>query len=1366
MSDQTDSFAFDVFLSHAAADKSVVRELAERLRKDGLKVWFDEWIIKPGDSIPAKIEDGLEQSRLLVLCLSANAVGRDWPLLESGTFRFRDPLNKERRFIPLRLDDTPIKGSLGQFLAIDWQEAARDQEYPTLLSVCQPESRAALADQAAGDRPVAQILTLGHVDSVQTAALSPDGKSVLSGSADHTVRLWDVATGRCECVLDGHTDRVYCVSWSPDGRRALSGSADHTVRLWDIATGRCERVLEGHFDRVWSVSWSPDGRSALSGSQDKTVRLWDVATGRSERVLDGHTSFVYSVSWSPDGRRALSGSADHTVRLWDVTAGRCERVLEGHTAFVYSVSWGPDGWSVLSGSADETVRLWDVATGRCECVLDGHRDWVNSVSWSPDGGTALSGSADRTVRLWDVASGRCERVLEGHFDRVWSVSWSPDGRKALSGSDDHTVRLWDVATGRCERILEGHTGFVNSVSWSPDGRTALSGSADNTVRLWDVVTGRCERVLRGHTSFVYRVSWSPDGGSALSGSRDTTVLLWDVATGRCERIFAGHTGDVWSVSWSPDGRRALSGSEDRTIRLWDVATGRCERVLEGHTGPVWNVSWSPDGKSVLSGSADTTVRLWDVPTGRCERVLEGHTNGVDCVSWSPDGRSALSATSNGVIRIWDLCDLSTVAESDVGNDLAVVSKIDVQYTNAKVLVVGDTHAGKTGLTRRLATGQWQPSESSTVGAWSTQWKLSYDAAHLANDAVPVEREIWLWDFGGQADQRLVHQLYMDRAALILLLFDADQEEVLAGLRDWRTALRRCVPASIPQFLVAGRIDAGFKASRGKLQSFCREEQLAFYETSAVSGQGCPELRDAIRAGIDWKAIPITTTERLFKVLKDEILKLRDEGQVLHTFKELRDLLWSRLPDEGRIPDATLRTVIGLLAGPGIVQELDFGTYVLLKPEWISTYAQAVLVTLRSDRHELGSLPLTSIAEGKLIYQSVGRQGVPEDIRRLPPAEERVVLGEMERQLMERGLCLRQGDKLVFPSHCGRERPVAPESPTIVVSYTVEGYLDDIYATLVVKLADCEAFTLTELWREAADFRTLSGDRRLGIKLARDSASRGEISVYFGPGVTEPEQVIFANYIHGHLHGRSDQVQRLRHYVCPKCQTAKGNSAVLMKRLGIDRQQAATECDNCLHRFSLWDELEKAFASNELRQQVDGLNAQDLIRLDSRRKGKLLALEVAARITSADQKSFEIPGTEDEGIDIQMEFTDDQGKGTGQQLYLQLKSGNSHLRARKSDGDEIFDIEKQAWVEYWLKLPFPVMLVVGTFQEDERRGHSADRDRLEFAEVRWMEISSVLKHDSENGTKPVKQIVFKGERLDVLSVMRWRAKMLANSAAPS
>ena len=136
-----DQMLFDVFLSHSEKDKNVVRVVAERLRADGLRVWFDEWMLKPGDSIPAKIEEGLEHSRVLVLCMSAHAFGSDWAQLESGMFRFRDPLNKERRFLPLRLDDTPIKGTLAQLSYINWLSVDRELEYAKLLEACQMSSK-------------------------------------------------------------------------------------------------------------------------------------------------------------------------------------------------------------------------------------------------------------------------------------------------------------------------------------------------------------------------------------------------------------------------------------------------------------------------------------------------------------------------------------------------------------------------------------------------------------------------------------------------------------------------------------------------------------------------------------------------------------------------------------------------------------------------------------------------------------------------------------------------------------------------------------------------------------------------------------------------------------------------------------------------------------------------------------------------------------------------------------------------------------------------------------------------------------------------------------------------------------------------
>ena len=136
----SEEFAFDVFLSYSARNKQLVREIAERLKSDDVRVWFDEDQLSVGDNILFKIEEGLERSRVLVLCMSADAFGAEWPHLEAGTFRFRDPLNKNRRFIPLRLDDAPIKGTLTQFAYINWRSENLEQEYRKLLAACRAET--------------------------------------------------------------------------------------------------------------------------------------------------------------------------------------------------------------------------------------------------------------------------------------------------------------------------------------------------------------------------------------------------------------------------------------------------------------------------------------------------------------------------------------------------------------------------------------------------------------------------------------------------------------------------------------------------------------------------------------------------------------------------------------------------------------------------------------------------------------------------------------------------------------------------------------------------------------------------------------------------------------------------------------------------------------------------------------------------------------------------------------------------------------------------------------------------------------------------------------------------------------------------
>ena len=215
--------------------------------------------------------------------------------------------------------------------------------------------------------------------------------------------------------------------------RAVSGGSDKTVRVWDVASGRCTTVLQVGAPVV-SVAWWSNDRFVVAGLDNGAIEVWDVERGQRVRELKGHTASVGNLDVSPDQTRLLSASADKTARLWKLDSGECVHILQGHTKYVNSAVLSRDGLRALSGSADTTVRLWDLATGRCVRVLEGHTEQANVVAWHPSNPSlAVSGSDDKTVRVWNVNSGTCLSVLKGHITVVeWYFHWSPDGHNLSS----------------------------------------------------------------------------------------------------------------------------------------------------------------------------------------------------------------------------------------------------------------------------------------------------------------------------------------------------------------------------------------------------------------------------------------------------------------------------------------------------------------------------------------------------------------------------------------------------------------------------------------------------------------------------------------------------------------------------------------------------------------------------------------------------------------------------------------------------------------------------------------------------------------------------------------------------------------------
>jgi WD40 repeat protein len=816
--------------------------------------------------------------------------------------------------------------------------------------------------------------------------------------------------------------------------------------------------------------------------------------------------------------------------------------------------------------------------------LEGHQKVITRLAWSPDGTQLLSGAQDGFIINWDYLTSKIIKYYHPDGEKLetfklgytrrniaWSPIWSNDGTKIACGYQDTSIRIWDVKSGKILKTLKKHNRKVNNVSWSKDNSVLASCADDAKIYLWDWENAKIIDTYIGHIDGINNVIWSPDGALLASCSLDAEIIVWDIKTNKILHRLKGHTSLITTVIWSKNGKSLYSSSYDGTIRVWDLTTGKQTNILEGHSSSVSCISLSNDGLLLSSKGniPDSKVKLWRTDTFKEIASLNEPSDEMWFAGIAFHNHEPILATldkNDTNIRIWKLNYEQLLSDEN--------EKQGNNYTNAKVVLLGDSSTGKSCLARALLGKPFVPQES-THGM--KVWNFHSENI-ISSDGTNLHREIILWDLAGQTDYQIVHQLFLDRTNLFIILFDASNPEMpFKGVLFWIKVIRKIIGINYRYILVSGRSDRGYPViSTSEINDFVKNNNIIeYYNTSAKTNLGIPELKNQILNSIPWNDVTVTSSPIIWHSIREYIETKRNGNEVLTNINDLYEAFKYKYSNIATDINQ-FKIVIEHAQTQGLLWRMSFGNYVLLKSELLNDYASAIIRVARKHPAGLGSVNEDNIRNARLDF---------EDLQRIKNKEnEKLLLLSVVELFINREIAFLEDGQLIFPSKFSRKQPKDNLNYRTEFVYDFIGSSEEIFATLIVRLYNSEIFELIDIWNNTANFQDILGNL-CGVRFDNETNNFSTVNVYFSDNTTIESKVVFLKFIYNHLEKKSIQnsLTQKRIYWCKNCNERFTDTNAIEIRIKRGKQDII--CQYCDSKTELIDLLEEKFNSNELITQV-------------------------------------------------------------------------------------------------------------------------------------------------------------------------------------